>query len=196
MSDHEIHAAWLPPEAWRAIGSRHTLIDGSGTLIDTVADEIGAACASYGGAVRRGDATAETADLVLRLGPPAGDDGFVLRRTQGTTTVRAGTPAGLLYGMFQVLRLGEAAFGDDLRPRIERPAAPRRMLDHWDNVDVHPVMGQVERGYAGGSLFWRDGMLSDLRRIRAYARSNNRRLTDVAHLIVTDLPSLPGLTQP
>jgi GAF domain-containing protein len=30
-------------------------------------------------------------------------------------------------------------------------------------------------------------------RMRAYARSHNRRLTDVAHLIVTDLPSLPGL---
>ncbi|GLW29359.1 GAF and ANTAR domain-containing protein [Actinoplanes regularis] len=33
-------------------------------------------------------------------------------------------------------------------------------------------------------------------RIRAYARNNNRRLTEVAHLIVTDLPSLPGLAQP
>ncbi len=29
------------------------------------------------------------------------------------------------------------------------------MLNHWDNVAVHPVMGQVERGYAGGSLFCR-----------------------------------------
>ncbi|MCK2215550.1 alpha-glucuronidase [Actinomadura sp. ATCC 31491] len=45
------------------------------------------------------------------------------------------------------------------------------MLDHWDNVAVHPVMGQVERGYAGGSLFWRDGVLrEDLTRVRAYAR--------------------------
>ena len=49
--------------------------------------------------------------------PVIDDDGFVLRRNQETTTVRAGTPAGLLYGMFQVLRLGEAAFGDDLRSR-------------------------------------------------------------------------------
>ncbi|MBB2947678.1 GAF domain-containing protein [Actinoplanes lutulentus] len=30
-------------------------------------------------------------------------------------------------------------------------------------------------------------------RIRAYARNNNRRLTEVANLIVTDLPSLPGM---
>jgi alpha-glucuronidase len=44
------------------------------------------------------------------------------------------------------------------------------MLDHWDNVDVHPVMGQVERGYAGGSLFWRDGQPRDLERVTAYGR--------------------------
>jgi GAF domain-containing protein len=34
------------------------------------------------------------------------------------------------------------------------------------------------------------------RRIRAYARNHNRRLTDVAALVVTDLASLPGLTRP
>jgi GAF domain-containing protein len=32
--------------------------------------------------------------------------------------------------------------------------------------------------------------------IRAYARSHNRRLTDIAHTIVTDLASLPELSQP
>ncbi|MEU8237738.1 GAF and ANTAR domain-containing protein [Actinoplanes missouriensis] len=34
------------------------------------------------------------------------------------------------------------------------------------------------------------------RRIRAYARNNNRRLTEVAELIVTDLAALPGLMRP
>ncbi|MCA2217486.1 GAF and ANTAR domain-containing protein [Jidongwangia harbinensis] len=32
--------------------------------------------------------------------------------------------------------------------------------------------------------------------IRGYARSNNRRLSDVAHTVVTDLASLPGLADP
>jgi alpha-glucuronidase len=169
MSDLEIHPAWLPAEAWQAIGSRRTLIDGAGTLVETALAEIGDACVLYGGEVWRGEAPVPV-DLALRLTPPADDDWFALTRVQGTTTVRAGTPAGLLYGMFQVLRLGEAAFGDDFPARIERPAARRRMLDHWDNVDVHPVMGQVERGYAGGSLFWRDGVLNDLDRVRAYGR--------------------------
>ncbi|MEK8104994.1 hypothetical protein NKG94_06850 [Micromonospora sp. M12] len=45
------------------------------------------------------------------------------------------------------------------------------MLNHWDNVAVHPVMGQVERGYAGGSIFWRDGRSrGDLARVREYGR--------------------------
>ena len=40
------------------------------------------------------------------------------------------------------------------------------MLDHWDNMIVHPAMGQVERGYAGGSLFYEDGELrEDLTRV-------------------------------
>ncbi|MEU4242594.1 GAF and ANTAR domain-containing protein [Actinoplanes sp. NPDC026619] len=34
------------------------------------------------------------------------------------------------------------------------------------------------------------------RRIRAYSRNNNRRLTDVAETIVTDLDALPGLIRP
>jgi AmiR/NasT family two-component response regulator len=31
--------------------------------------------------------------------------------------------------------------------------------------------------------------------IRAYARSNNRRLGDVAHVVVTDLTSIPELSR-
>jgi GAF domain-containing protein len=48
---------------------------------------------------------------------------------------------------------------------------------------------------AKGALAQIHGVTVDeaFNRIRAYARSNNRRLTEVAHLIVTDLPSLPGL---
>jgi AmiR/NasT family two-component response regulator len=32
--------------------------------------------------------------------------------------------------------------------------------------------------------------------IRAYSRSNNRRLVDVAHAIITDLASIPELSMP
>ena len=70
-----------------------------------------------------------------------------------------------------VVRLGEEAFAPGRPAEMHRPATRRRMLDHWDNVDMHPVMGQVERGYAGGSLFWAHGALrDDLSRVRAYGR--------------------------
>jgi alpha-glucuronidase len=96
----------------------------------------------------------------------------VVGRRDGVTLVLADEPAGLLHGFFALVRAGGSAFAGEYAPRREAPAASRRMLDHWDNVDVHPVMGQVERGYAGGSLFWAGGALRpDLTRVRAYARA-------------------------
>ncbi|MFY1652048.1 alpha-glucuronidase [Solwaraspora sp. WMMB762] len=180
-ADH-VHPAWLPAQAWRAIGSRHTLVSGTEKSVATVYAEVRAACDRFGGSVTRLSVDGE-ADLMLALtgaaGPGAtagavddlGEEGYTLGRTGGLTTVTADAPAGLLYGLFHVVRLGESAFGDDMATRTHRPAIRRRMLDHWDNVDVHPVMGQVERGYSGGSIFWRDGAITDdLDRVRAYAR--------------------------
>ncbi|MEU4419904.1 GAF and ANTAR domain-containing protein [Actinoplanes sp. NPDC024001] len=50
---------------------------------------------------------------------------------------------------------------------------------------------------AKGALAQLHGISVDeaFRRIRAYARNNNRRLTEVAELIVTDLAALPGLAE-
>ena len=169
MTGMDVHPAWLPDQAWRAIGSRRTLVRGAGELVETVVDEVVRACAQHGGLVCHQAWTPDVFDLVLTLVP--GDDSFVLSRADGLTSVRAGTTAGLLYGLFEVVRRGETAFGGDLPAETHRPARARRMLDHWDNVDVHPVTGQVERGYAGGSLFWRDGApRDDLSRVRAYGR--------------------------
>ncbi|WP_254909630.1 alpha-glucuronidase [Micromonospora sp. NBS 11-29] len=191
------HAAWLPPEAFRAIGARSVLVHGHGLLVDTVLDEVTRACARYGGRVWRSPSWDVDADLVLALrdaGPLAnataetvrlaattavngrtdgslGAEGFLTARQAGVTVVLADTPAGLLYGLFHVVRLGAAAFGVDRPARRDAPALTRRMLDHWDNVAVHPVSGQIERGYAGGSIFWRDGVARrDVARIRDYGR--------------------------
>ncbi|MFV2084112.1 alpha-glucuronidase [Micromonospora sp. LOL_021] len=179
---NDVHPAWLPAQVWRAIGSRHTLVSGAEESVATVYAEVRAACARFGGSVTRLSVDGE-ADLMLALtgaaGPGAtagavddlGEEGYTIGRAGSLTTVTADAPAGLLYGLFHVVRLGESAFGDDMATRTHRPAIRRRMLDHWDNVDVHPVMGQVERGYSGGSIFWRDGAITDdLDRVRAYAR--------------------------
>jgi alpha-glucuronidase len=165
-----VHPAWLPSESLRAIGSRRVRVCGDGLLVDTVRDEVGRACARFGGTVEQ--EPGGNADLVLELSAGSwGDEGFGLTRRGDATVVLADRPAGLLYGLFEVVRQGENAFGPGLRTGDHRPVMRCRMLDHWDNVDVDPVMGQVERGYAGGSLFWHEGRAStDVDRVRHYAR--------------------------
>ncbi len=101
----------------------------------------------------------EPADPADPFGAGTGGDGFTLT---GDGVIADG-PRGLIYGLFELARGSRTG-------RYE-PSYSRRMIDHWDNVDVHPVMGQVERGYSGGSLFWADGRFrGDLDRIRTYAR--------------------------
>jgi alpha-glucuronidase len=54
---------------------------------------------------------------------------------------------------------GELLVADGTRNRL-------RMVSHWDNLD-----GTVERGYAGASIFFAGGQVTqDLRRVRDYAR--------------------------
>ncbi len=73
---------------------------------------------------------------------------------------------GVVYGAFALLRklaLHESLTGLDVQ---ETPYAPVRMVDHWDNAD-----GTIERGYAGKSIFWNGGHVTDnLARIGDYAR--------------------------
>lgn len=101
-----------------------------------------------------------------------GPGAFQAVRVGGTTVVMADGAAGLLYGLHDLVRRGEAAFAaPEGEMRWDGPVNGIRMLDHWDNTVVHPVMGQVERGYAGGSIFWADGRVrDDLSRVAQYAR--------------------------
>jgi alpha-glucuronidase len=154
--DQAVHAAWLPPAAWRPIAGRRVRVDGAGPLVQTLLAELREAGATL---------VAAEADVEFGLGgdPALGGEGFEIVRRDGRTEVRAAAPHGLLHSLFHLLR--EAPDGR------YRPAVDRRMVDHWDNVDVHPVMGQVERGYAGGSLFWQAGAARrDLARVASYAR--------------------------
>ena len=182
------HPAWLPDSAFAAVGSRRVLTAGEGLLVDTVRLEIAQATAAFSGTVADVPHDDTQPDLVLALldhapqtvadvasalreAEPLGEEGFVLARRAGTTVVLATHGAGLLAGMFHVVRLGESAFSADITPERHAPAHALRKLDHWDNIDVHPVMGQVERGYSGGSVFYADGGLrTDLSRVRGYAR--------------------------
>ncbi|NUU15955.1 alpha-glucuronidase [Cellulomonas humilata] len=109
--------------------------------------------------------------LVLGRGAPMSPGMFGLARHDGRTVVVAGDAAGLLYGLHELVRRGAPALTCPDDVVWDLPVHQVRMLDHWDNTVVHPVMGQVERGYAGGSIFWSDGRVrDDLTRVAQYAR--------------------------
>lgn len=73
---------------------------------------------------------------------------------------------GVLYGAFHLLRLismGTSPEGLNVR---ECPRNRLRMINQWDNAD-----GSIERGYAGLSIFYRNGsIVADVHRVRDYAR--------------------------
>ncbi|HVC47711.1 MAG TPA: alpha-glucuronidase family glycosyl hydrolase [Terracidiphilus sp.] len=77
-----------------------------------------------------------------------------------------GSPRGVLYGVFALLRnLSQGADMSHSGLR-EHPALPIRWVDQWDNAD-----GSIERGYAGRSLFFEGGHVrQDLAPVAAYAR--------------------------
>lgn len=72
------------------------------------------------------------------------DDGFKIDGNQ----IKANQPAGLLYGAYELLRRQQT--DENVNSLRSNPSYQNRILNHWDNLD-----GSVERGYAGGSIFWR-----------------------------------------
>lgn len=111
---------------------------------------------------------AETARLVgAGRSAQVGPEGYcILGGEGGPIVVGAQAPAGLLYGVFHLLRLlGTNSLNNDT-VIIENPANGLRMINQWDNAD-----GNIERGYAGPSIFYQDDkIVQDLSRVRDYAR--------------------------
>lgn len=100
-----------------------------------------------------------------------GDEGFIIKRCKygngaDLTIISAKTGTGALYGVYALVRhILCGSFSDDFHI-AENPAVRLRMLDQWDNMD-----GSIERGYAGKSIFYENGMIKkDTSRIGDYAR--------------------------
>ncbi|WP_201981623.1 alpha-glucuronidase family glycosyl hydrolase [Hymenobacter rubidus] len=113
--------------------------------------------------------------IVLSVGPPANvsgssgsRDGYRISAQGNTLRVVGGSGAGVLYGVFALLRqlqTGQALGGLKLSssPRIQY-----RLLNHWDNPN-----GTVERGYAGSSIWkWNELPQRLDPRYTDYARAN------------------------
>ena len=95
-------------------------------------------------------------------------DGFAITSSEHQVRILSSTEAGLLYGVYSLLRMQAAGQVTVPLSVTEQPVYDLRILNHWDNLD-----GTVERGYAGCSLWnWEElpGTLSP--RYEAYARAN------------------------
>jgi alpha-glucuronidase len=130
----------------------------------TPSDRPGAVVGTWSGSaavrelVSRGD--------VERVGP----DGYLLRsvRQAGVDriVVAGNTGQGVLTGTFALLRRLQRHQALDRLDESERPAAPLRLVNHWDNLN-----GTVERGYAGRSIFRWDELPELDPRYTDYARA-------------------------
>jgi alpha-glucuronidase len=74
-------------------------------------------------------------------------DGFKLSQN----IIQANTESGILYGVYELLRRQQT--GEAIQDTVINPSYELRLLNHWDNLD-----GTIERGYAGLSIFWRNGI--------------------------------------
>jgi len=131
--DHpSVHPAWLPDAATAFLRGRTVRVVGGGPLAATVRAEVRRA--------RAVPVDEERADLVLRdTGAVPGGEGFVVAHRDGGLEVAAADDAGLVHAWFHVVRAGAAALDGTAAVTAVRhePAHALRMLDHWDNVDVH-----------------------------------------------------------
>ncbi len=101
-----------------------------------------------------------------------GEEGFVIRtgvsNNGNVIFILGNTEVGVLYGVFQFLRLLQTQQGIRQLNIISIPRIQHRLLNHWDNLNRY-----VERGYAGVSI-WNWHQLPDYldQRYTDYARAN------------------------
>jgi len=195
--EYREYNAWLQPRAEIPMAGMRLVVDDVNTF---AAGEcrLGAE-RLYGPGIWRDDA-AFTVSMSLDASIPP--EGYRLFGSGDGLTIAGGDESGLLYGVYAFLMHLQA--GDDPADLREEtaPAMPNRILNHWDNID-----GSIERGYAGKSLFFRDGGVAyDAERMEDYARLlasvginrlsiNNVNITEQSARLITEelLPDVAGL---
>jgi alpha-glucuronidase len=101
-----------------------------------------------------------------------GNEGFIITaRTvdnKNVIVIAAQSDVGVLYGVFQFLRLLQTHQSIEKISIVSTPKIQNRILDHWDNLNR-----TVERGYAGASI-WNWHLLPGYidKRYTDYARAN------------------------
>jgi alpha-glucuronidase len=114
-----------------------------------------------------------------------GSEGYLIRSItvdgHTATAIVGNTDVGVLYGAFHFLRLLQTEQSIDHLDIRESPRLKLRVLEHWDYLN-----GQVERGYAGASIWdwwklpdWRAPRYTDYARANASIGINGTVLNDV-----------------
>ena len=95
---------------------------------------------------------------------PALGDGYRIEPAADGSFVIAGGQAGLLYGAYRLIL--DRLCGEETAAVSSAPKYGLRMVNCWDNM-----AGDIERGYAGRSLFFENGRFAyDPRRMRTLGR--------------------------
>ncbi len=121
--------------------------------------------------------TPKSSDIVASLSldgklEGAGKEGYIIQnavvKDKKCIVISANTDIGVLYGVFNFLKLLQTNKSLENLTISESPKIEYRLLNHWDNLDR-----TVERGYAGFSL-WDWHKLPDYLdpRYKDYARAN------------------------
>jgi alpha-glucuronidase len=114
------------------------------------------------------DIWSKKAAFTVTIGLDAGlaPEGYRLTGSDSGIEVAGADQNGVLYGIYAFIMHLRAGNPPSSIQEETAPAVERRIINHWDNM-----AGTIERGYAGRSIFFKDGALSyDADRIRDYAR--------------------------
>ena len=146
--------------------------------------------------VKEGNTTAS-----LSISKSLAPEAYTITSSDEGVKIEGGDESGLLYGVYGFLsrlRRGETSFNIK-----EKPAVPKRIINHWDNID-----GSIERGYSGKSLFFKDGQIGyNQGRLKDYARllasigineiciNNVNVYPESAKLITDNLPDVVQLAK-
>ncbi|MFM9328387.1 glycoside hydrolase family 20 zincin-like fold domain-containing protein [Paenibacillus mesotrionivorans] len=107
----------------------------------------------------------EEAGIRLQVSPELKTEAYRIYPGEAAYTIEGGSSAGVLYGIFQLLRRLQAEVPVQEIRESQTPDNPLRMLNHWDNMD-----GSIERGYSGKSFFFQNDEILVNDRTRDYAR--------------------------
>ncbi|MBO9713431.1 alpha-glucuronidase family glycosyl hydrolase [Sphingomonas sp.] len=162
------------------------VVQGSGETIDAAAGELRR---GLKGLLGHKPVTSDSVavDGTIVVGTPAGSpivaglnlplaglgrEGYLIRSLmiggKRATVIAANGDAGLLYGVFRLLREMQLRRAIDRLDLADAPKLQVRVLNHWDNLTRH-----VERGYAGLSLWdWQTLPRYKDPRYADYARAN------------------------